>query len=101
MKACYGGTDVMERSCAVARGIDINKYPKGELKKQQLTFISGQQFIIRICVDASPFPGPNNEATTYCCGMARPMSPINPKCQSYRLAFRIRQTALAGATQNR
>ena len=24
MKACYGGTDVMERSCAVARGIDIN-----------------------------------------------------------------------------
>jgi hypothetical protein len=26
MEACYGGTDVMERSCAVARGIDINKY---------------------------------------------------------------------------
>jgi hypothetical protein len=25
MVACYGGTDVMERSCAVARGIDINK----------------------------------------------------------------------------
>jgi hypothetical protein len=25
MEACYGGTDVMERSCAVARGIDINK----------------------------------------------------------------------------
>jgi hypothetical protein len=25
MGACYGGTDVMERSCAVARGIDINK----------------------------------------------------------------------------
>jgi hypothetical protein len=24
MGACYGGTDVMERSCAVARGIDIN-----------------------------------------------------------------------------
>jgi hypothetical protein len=24
--ACYGGTDVMERSCAVARGKDINKY---------------------------------------------------------------------------
>jgi hypothetical protein len=24
MEACYGGTDVMERSCAVARGIDIN-----------------------------------------------------------------------------
>jgi hypothetical protein len=22
---CYGGTDVMERSCAVARGKDINK----------------------------------------------------------------------------
>jgi hypothetical protein len=22
--ACYGGTDVMERSCAVARGKDIN-----------------------------------------------------------------------------
>jgi hypothetical protein len=26
MEACYGGTDVMERSCAVARGIDINIY---------------------------------------------------------------------------
>jgi hypothetical protein len=24
MEACYGGTDVMGRSCAVARGIDIN-----------------------------------------------------------------------------
>ena len=24
MEACYGGTDVMERSCAVALGIDIN-----------------------------------------------------------------------------
>jgi hypothetical protein len=24
MEACYGGTDVMERSCAVARGIDTN-----------------------------------------------------------------------------
>jgi hypothetical protein len=24
VEACYGGTDVMERSCAVARGIDIN-----------------------------------------------------------------------------
>jgi hypothetical protein len=23
MEECYGGTDVMERSCAVARGIDI------------------------------------------------------------------------------
>ena len=23
MEACYGGTDLMERSCAVARGIDI------------------------------------------------------------------------------
>jgi hypothetical protein len=27
MEACYGGTDVMERSCAVARGIDINITP--------------------------------------------------------------------------
>jgi hypothetical protein len=27
MEACYGGTDVMERSCAVARGIDINNAP--------------------------------------------------------------------------
>jgi hypothetical protein len=27
MEACYGGTDVMERSCAVARGIDINNTP--------------------------------------------------------------------------
>ena len=25
MEACYGGADVMERSCAVARGIDINR----------------------------------------------------------------------------
>jgi hypothetical protein len=24
MEACYGGTGVMERSCAVARGIDTN-----------------------------------------------------------------------------
>ena len=24
MEACYGGAAVMERSCAVARGIDIN-----------------------------------------------------------------------------
>jgi hypothetical protein len=24
MEACYGGTDVMERSCAMARGKDIN-----------------------------------------------------------------------------
>jgi hypothetical protein len=24
MEALYGGTDVMKRSCAVARGIDIN-----------------------------------------------------------------------------
>jgi hypothetical protein len=26
MEACYGGTGVMERSCAVARGIDINTF---------------------------------------------------------------------------
>jgi hypothetical protein len=26
MEACYGGTDVVERPCAVARGIDINSY---------------------------------------------------------------------------
>jgi hypothetical protein len=24
MEACYGGTDVLERPCAVARGSDIN-----------------------------------------------------------------------------
>ena len=30
MEACYGGTDVMERSCAVARGIDINRHHEGE-----------------------------------------------------------------------
>jgi hypothetical protein len=29
MEACYGGTDVMERSCAVARGIDINTFLPG------------------------------------------------------------------------
>jgi hypothetical protein len=26
MGVCYGGTDVMERSCAVARGIDTSSY---------------------------------------------------------------------------
>jgi hypothetical protein len=26
MEACYGGTDVIERSCPVARGIDINTF---------------------------------------------------------------------------
>jgi hypothetical protein len=26
MEACYGGTDVMERSCAVVRGKDISSY---------------------------------------------------------------------------
>jgi hypothetical protein len=26
MEACYGGADVMERSCAVARGKDINRF---------------------------------------------------------------------------
>jgi hypothetical protein len=26
IEACYGGTDVMEGSCAVARGKDINIY---------------------------------------------------------------------------
>jgi hypothetical protein len=35
MEACYGGTDVMERSCAVARGIDINT-----LGLYQLSFIT-------------------------------------------------------------
>jgi hypothetical protein len=25
MGTCYGGTDVMERSCAMARGKDINR----------------------------------------------------------------------------
>jgi hypothetical protein len=29
MEACYGGADVMERSCAVARGIDINSFLAG------------------------------------------------------------------------
>jgi hypothetical protein len=28
-EACYGGTDVMERSCAVARGKDINSAQAG------------------------------------------------------------------------
>jgi hypothetical protein len=26
MEACYGGADVMERSCAMARGKDINMH---------------------------------------------------------------------------
>jgi hypothetical protein len=37
MEACYGGTDVMGRSCAVARGIDINN-----LHLYSLIFISYQ-----------------------------------------------------------
>ena len=34
MEACYGGTDVMERSCAVARGIDTNT-------RSRFVFVSG------------------------------------------------------------
>jgi hypothetical protein len=30
MEACYGGIDVMELSCAVARGIDINRQMAGQ-----------------------------------------------------------------------
>jgi hypothetical protein len=30
MEACYGGTDVIERSCAMARGLDINIEATGE-----------------------------------------------------------------------
>ena len=33
MGACYGGTDVMERSCAVARGKDINSRGRFEENK--------------------------------------------------------------------
>jgi hypothetical protein len=37
MEACYGGTDVMERSCAVARGIDINRNtPRAQLETKSL-----------------------------------------------------------------
>ena len=31
MEACYGGTDVMERSCAMAREIDINTVSKTQV----------------------------------------------------------------------
>ena len=34
MEACYGGTDVMERSCAVARGIDINTHQLSTFKAE-------------------------------------------------------------------
>ena len=33
-EACYGGTDVMERSCAVARGKDINTVVGGRYRKR-------------------------------------------------------------------
>jgi hypothetical protein len=39
MEACYGGTDVMERSCAMARGKDISIYqtlPRVKLSQQNL-----------------------------------------------------------------
>ena len=43
MEACYGGTDVMERSCAVARGIDINTmfllHPHRKIRWQPLAAI--------------------------------------------------------------
>jgi hypothetical protein len=39
MEACYGGTDVMERSCAVARGIDINRLCNGRGRWQKPTVL--------------------------------------------------------------
>jgi hypothetical protein len=35
MEECYGGTDVMERSCAVARGIDINTPAAREFSRKE------------------------------------------------------------------
>jgi hypothetical protein len=37
MEACYGGTDVIERSCAVARGIDINTVTVGFWHQDQVS----------------------------------------------------------------
>jgi hypothetical protein len=42
MEACYGGTGVMERSCAVARGID-NTHPG----KFSLPFFAREIFVLR------------------------------------------------------
>jgi hypothetical protein len=36
MEACYGGTDVMERSCAVARGKDINRFTGSPFQRNRL-----------------------------------------------------------------
>jgi hypothetical protein len=44
MEACYGGTDMMERSCAVARGIDINRFriclcPNRDCKRRESAYV--------------------------------------------------------------
>jgi hypothetical protein len=42
MEACYGGTDVMERSCPMARGKDINngqRFPRVVLERRGLIYI--------------------------------------------------------------
>jgi hypothetical protein len=44
MEACYGGTDVMERSCAVARGIDINNYCT-QLSGEMASFAAFASFV--------------------------------------------------------
>jgi hypothetical protein len=40
MEACYGGTDVMERSCAVARGIDINIVLKHTVRARSSSIVA-------------------------------------------------------------
>jgi hypothetical protein len=47
MGACYGGTDVMERSCAVARGIDINiGYSCCRTNTNENLYIAGFGFVL-------------------------------------------------------
>jgi hypothetical protein len=39
MEACYGGTDVMEKSCAMARGKDINRKGMIEMRYHTVAWI--------------------------------------------------------------
>jgi hypothetical protein len=60
MGECYGGTDVMERSCAVARGIDINStgYVTAVAAGQSQRFYSGVG-IFNWCYLSSAHPDPS------------------------------------------
>jgi hypothetical protein len=38
MEACYGGTDVMERSCAMAQGKEISMLPRPSPPPKKLSY---------------------------------------------------------------